>query len=356
MSTLTLQALEKRYGSTVAVNKATLEVGESEFVALLGPSGCGKTTILRMIAGFIEPTAGRVLLGSRDVTHAPPHQRNTAMVFQSYALFPHMTVAENVGFGLRMRRQQPAEIAQRSLEALRLVQLEDLAQRYPRELSGGQQQRVAVARALVVRPDAFLLDEPLSNLDAKLRQSVGLELRALQQSLGLTTVFVTHDQAEALALADRLVIMHKGEVVQVGSASEVYTRPANPFVASFLGRANLLAGRVSHEREFVTDSGVSVACDTTGLNPGDRAVLCVRPEKILIGPTASEAANSFVATRRSRTYLGANTEHVLQLTPSGMELSVHAPSGIEDGIAVFDAAGVCNVGWAPESARLLPEQ
>jgi putative spermidine/putrescine transport system ATP-binding protein len=355
MSTLSLQSLEKRYGSTAAVDKVSLEVGQSEFVALLGPSGCGKTTILRMIAGFIEPTAGRIVIGQRDVTLVPPHQRNAAMVFQSYALFPHMTVAENVGFGLRMRRLDSAEIAGRALEALRLVQLDHLAQRYPRELSGGQQQRVAVARALVVRPDIFLLDEPLSNLDAKLRQSVGLEMRALQQSLGLTTVFVTHDQAEALALADRLVIMNAGKVVQVGTPSEVYSRPANPFVANFLGRANLLAGRIAQEREFLTDAGLPIACDTTGWTPGERAVLCVRPESIVIGDGAAQASNRFVATRRSRTYQGASTEHVVQLQPSGVELSIQAPSGLEHAGPVFDGAGTCRIGWATDSARLLPE-
>jgi putative spermidine/putrescine transport system ATP-binding protein len=356
MSTLSLQALEKRYGSAApAVDRVSLEVGQSEFVALLGPSGCGKTTILRMIAGFVEPSSGRILVGDRDVTQAPPHKRNTAMVFQSYALFPHMTVAQNVGFGLSMRRTDPAEIQKRSVEALRLVQLEHLAQRYPRELSGGQQQRVAVARALIVRPDVFLLDEPLSNLDAKLRQSVGLEMRALQQSLGLTTVFVTHDQAEALSLADRLVIMNAGKVAQIGTPSEVYSNPADAFVANFLGRANLLAGRVARDREFHCDAGFSIACDTTGWPAGERAILCLRPESIVIGEPSAQSPNTFTARRRSRTYQGASTEHVVQLSPSGFELCVNAPSSLEASHPVFDAAGNCRVGWAAESARLLPE-
>ncbi|TFZ02769.1 ABC transporter ATP-binding protein [Ramlibacter henchirensis] len=355
MSTLSLQSLEKRYGAApAAVDKVSLEVGQSEFVALLGPSGCGKTTILRMIAGFVEPTSGRILVDGRDVTRAPPHKRNTAMVFQSYALFPHMTVAQNVGFGLRMRRADPAEIDRRSVEALRLVQLEHLAQRYPRELSGGQQQRVAVARALIVRPDVFLLDEPLSNLDAKLRQSVGLEMRTLQQSLGLTTVFVTHDQAEALALADRLVILSEGKVAQVGSPAEVYSKPANAFVANFLGRANLLGGRIAGDREFQSDAGISIACDTSGWSAGERAILCLRPENIVIGERSAQVRNTFTAVRRSRTYQGASTEHVVQL-PSGLELSVSAPSGIDETNPVFDATGNCRIGWAPESVRLLPE-
>lgn len=357
MSTLSLQSLEKRYpgAANAAVDKVSLEVAQSEFVALLGPSGCGKTTILRMIAGFVDPTGGRILIGDRDVTHAAPHKRNTAMVFQSYALFPHMTVAQNVGFGLRMRRANAADIEKRSVEALRMVQLDHLAQRYPRELSGGQQQRVAVARALIVRPDVFLLDEPLSNLDAKLRQSVGQEMRALQQSLGLTTVFVTHDQAEALALADRLVIMNEGRVAQSGAPSEVYDKPASAFVANFLGRANLLPGRIAHDREFQSDAGVSISCDTSGWSPGERAVLCVRPESIVIGERSTQECNTFTARQRSRTYQGASTEHVLQLSPSGLELSVHAPSGLESTSPVFDATGNCRLGWAAESARLLPE-
>jgi putative spermidine/putrescine transport system ATP-binding protein len=363
MGTLSLRALEKRYGAIAAADQVSLEVGQSEFVALLGPSGCGKTTVLRMIAGFVEPTSGRILIGDQDVTRTPPHKRNTAMVFQSYALFPHMTVAQNVGFGLRMRRLAAAEIERRSAEALRLVQLEHLAQRYPRELSGGQQQRVAVARALIVRPEVFLLDEPLSNLDAKLRQSVGLEMRALQQSLGLTTVFVTHDQAEALALADRLVIMNEGKVAQVGSPAEVYGKPASAFVANFLGRANLLAGRVARDREFQSDAGLSISCDTTGWPAGARAILCLRPENIVLGDRAARLSNSlsnplpnqFIARRRARTYQGAGTEHIVRLSPSGLELCVYAPSGLEDTTPVFDATGECRIGWAAQSARLLPE-
>jgi putative spermidine/putrescine transport system ATP-binding protein len=356
MSALSLQSIEKRYGAqATAVDKVSLEVGQSEFVALLGPSGCGKTTILRVIAGFVEPSAGRILIGEHDVTQMPPHKRNTAMVFQSYALFPHMTVAQNVGFGLRMRRTGTADIGTRTAEALRLVRLEHLAQRYPRELSGGQQQRVAVARALIVRPDVFLLDEPLSNLDAKLRQSVGLELRELQQSLGLTTVFVTHDQSEALALADRLVIMNEGKVAQVGTPSEVYSKPASAFVANFLGRANLLPGRIARDQEFEADGGLSVACDTGGWSPGARAVLCVRPESIVIGDRSALVRNTFTAHQRSRTYQGASTEHVLRLSPSGVEIAVNAPSALEAAGPVFDASGACRIGWAAESARLLPE-
>ncbi len=225
---LILQQLRRTYGATVAVDRVDLVVAEGELVALLGPSGCGKTTTLRMVAGFVAPSAGRVLVGGADVTRAPPYGRDTAMVFQGYALFPHMTVAENVGFGLEMRSVPRADRTSRVREALRLVRLEGLEERRPSQLSGGQQQRVALARALVVNPSVFLLDEPLSNLDARLRAEVRVEIRALQQRLGLTTLFVTHDQEEALTMSDRLVVMDRGRVRQTGTPQELYRAAGEP--------------------------------------------------------------------------------------------------------------------------------
>ena len=356
MATLSLRDVGKAYGSFKAVSGVSLQVEQSEFVALLGPSGCGKTTLLRMIAGFVDPTEGRILIRDKDVTHEPPHKRNTGMVFQSYALFPHMTVAQNVSFGLKMRGIAEDATAKRCLEALDMVQMGHLAARFPRELSGGQQQRVAVARALVIRPDVFLLDEPLSNLDAKLRQSVGLEMRALQQSLGLTTVFVTHDQNEALALADRLVIMNEGQIVQTGDATSLYNRPASTFVANFLGRANLLPGRVEAGAVFRTDTGLTIACDTTAHSQGDRAVLCVRPENIDLS-TGPAPANQFAARVHSQTYLGAHTETVVRLEGSATELIVHTQNRHQSpGGQVAAQPGPLRVSWAPESALLLPEQ
>ncbi|MBK3425601.1 ABC transporter ATP-binding protein, partial [Methylobacterium ajmalii] len=260
MGTLLLDGLTKRYGEATAVAGVDLDIRQGELVALLGPSGCGKTTTLRMVAGFIEPSAGRVVIGGRDVTRLPPHARDTGMVFQSYALFPHMSVADNVGFGLEMRKVGKAERDRRIAEALRLVRLDALADRLPRQLSGGQQQRVALARALVVSPAVFLLDEPLSNLDAKLRSEVGLEIRELQKRLGLTTLMVTHDQDEALAMADRLVVMEHGRVLQVGSAEDLYERPANTFVAGFVGRCNLLDGTREGADVFRLASGAAVPC------------------------------------------------------------------------------------------------
>ena len=360
MATLSLHNLQKTYGNFTAVNGVSLEVGQAEFIALLGPSGCGKTTMLRMIAGFIEPTAGRIVIGEHDVTAQPPHRRNTGMVFQSYALFPHMTVAENVSFGLRMRRLGGAAIQARSLEALRLVQLDHLAARYPRELSGGQQQRVAVARALVIQPDVFLLDEPLSNLDAKLRQSVGMEMRALQRNLGLTTVFVTHDQNEALALADLLVLMNAGNIEQSGTAAELYNRPASMFVANFLGKANLLPGRVEADSTFVADAGISVRCDTSAWKPGARAVLCLRPENVEVGAAvqADPRVNSFAGQCVQRTYLGSTTEYVVRLS-GGAEITATAPNRLTGGAhgeSPIDGSGTCAVNWDVEGALLMAEK
>ncbi|WP_083854556.1 ABC transporter ATP-binding protein, partial [Teichococcus cervicalis] len=276
MGSLVLEALNKRYGASTAVERVDLEVRQGEMVALLGPSGCGKTTTLRMVAGFIEPSAGRILIGGQDVTSRPAHARDTGMVFQSYALFPHMSVAQNVAFGLEMRKIGRAERDSRVAEALRLVRLDHLAERMPRQLSGGQQQRVALARALVVNPAVFLLDEPLSNLDAKLRGEVRMEIRALQQRLGLTTLIVTHDQEEALTMADRLVVMDRGRVRQVGTAEELYEQPADPFVAGFVGRCNLVEGRLEAPGEFRARGGALLSCDpaqaapaTPGAQPGE---------------------------------------------------------------------------------------
>src|SRR4051812_47223470 len=260
MARLELIDLSKFYGEQIAVAGVTLDVADGEFLVLLGPSGCGKTTTLRMIAGFVEPSGGAARIGGVDVTWLAPWHRNTGMVFQSYALFPHMTAIENVAFGLEMRKLAQAEIAVRAREALRLVRLEGYADRLPRQLSGGQQQRVALARALAIRPDVLLLDEPLSNLDAKLREEVRIEIRELQRQLGLTTIMVTHDQEEALTVADRLVVMADGEIRQIGSQRDLYERPADRFVAGFVGRSTFLDGRVAAPGEFESDGGLRLKC------------------------------------------------------------------------------------------------
>src|SRR5215813_7776791 len=261
MARLEIDRVSKHYGDVIAVRDLTLDVADGEFVVLLGPSGCGKTTTLRVVAGFAEPSAGSVVLGERDITRLPPWKRNAGLVFQNYALFPHLTVAQNVAFGLEMRKVAPAESASRIGDVLRLVRLEHLAGRLPRQLSGGQQQRVALARALVFRPDVLLLDEPLSNLDAKLRQDVRVEIRELQRKLGLTTVMVTHDQEEALTMADRLVVMNEGRIRQVGSQQDLYERPAEKFVADFVGRSTFIDGRMDGPGRFVSAGGLVVACE-----------------------------------------------------------------------------------------------
>ena len=258
MARLDIASLAKRYGDFYAVRDVTLSVADGEFLVLLGPSGCGKTTTLRMVAGFIEPTSGTVRLGGTDVTLLPPWKRNAGMVFQSYALFPHLSVAQNVAFGLEMRKLPRADIERRVEEVLALVRLQGYGGRLPRQLSGGQQQRVALARALAIRPDVLLLDEPLSNLDAKLRQEVRVEIRELQRQLGLTTVMVTHDQEEALTMADRLVVMNEGQVRQVGSQRDLYERPSDRFVAGFVGRSTFLAGTVEAPGRFRSDGGLSL--------------------------------------------------------------------------------------------------
>jgi putative spermidine/putrescine transport system ATP-binding protein/spermidine/putrescine transport system ATP-binding protein len=243
VSSVQLNDIVKRFGSFTAVEKTSLTIPEGAFVTLLGPSGCGKTTTLRMIAGLLDPTEGEIVIGGRRVNDVPIHKRNLGLVFQNYALFPHKTVAENVAFGLRYRDVARPEIARRVQEALDLVQLPDMGGRYPRALSGGQQQRIALARAIVIEPEVLLLDEPLSALDANLREDMRVELKRIQERIGVTTVFVTHDQSEALAMSDRIVVMSDGRVEQVGAPEEVYTTPASEFVARFLGASNILDGR-----------------------------------------------------------------------------------------------------------------
>ncbi len=258
MAFLELEKLTKTFGAHNAVDGLTLSVEKGEFVALLGPSGCGKTTTLQMIAGFVEPTSGAIRLGGRDLLAIKPAKRGLGIVFQSYALFPHMTVAENVGFGLEMQGVAAAERKTRVAETLELVGLGAFASRFPRQMSGGQQQRVALARALVIRPQILLLDEPLSNLDAKLREGMQIELRQIQRTVGTTTILVTHDQAEAMALSDRIVVMNQGKAEQIGPPHEAYERPATPFVANFLGKTNLVDGNsVRPERISFAASGLA---------------------------------------------------------------------------------------------------
>ncbi len=348
MSSVSLQSISKSYGTHRAVSDVTLEIAQGEFLVLLGPSGCGKTTTLRMIAGFVEPTAGRILFGNRDVTLLPPYKRNTGLVFQGYALFPHLTVFENVAFGLRMRKLDGAAVERRARDALRLVRLEGLAERMPRQLSGGQQQRVALARALAIEPEILLLDEPLSNLDAKLREEVRVEIRQLQRRLGLTTVMVTHDQEEALSVADRLAVMSNGEVQQIGTQRELYNAPANRFVASFIGRTNFFAGAMAGPQRFRTESGLDISV-ATGAAP--ERLLAIRPERVRLGKP-NHAANSFAGTIEFVSYLGANTEYVVRLA-SGDAVMVEVHNERAESTEPFTVGSPTNVAWDPDACQLI---
>jgi putative spermidine/putrescine transport system ATP-binding protein len=347
MARLDIDKLVKRYGDFHAVKDVSLSVADGEFLVLLGPSGCGKTTTLRMVAGLIEPTAGQVKLGGKDVTLLPPWKRNTGMVFQSYALFPHLTVAQNVAFGLEMRKLPKADIDKRVEEALALVRLAGFGARLPRQLSGGQQQRVALARALAIRPDILLLDEPLSNLDAKLRQEVRVEIRELQKQLGLTTVMVTHDQEEALTMADRLVVMNEGSVHQVGTQRDLYERPADRFVAGFVGRTTFLAGTVESGR-FRTDGGLDLAIAEGA--PG-KAALSLRPERLEIAPQPLGLDNDLSGTVEFVSYLGAQIDIHVRLSPADRLVVQIANRG---GFAP-EVGQTVHVGWRAPAGQVFRE-
>jgi putative spermidine/putrescine transport system ATP-binding protein len=348
MARLQLTDLSKHYGDQIAVAGATLDVADGEFLVLLGPSGCGKTTTLRMIAGFVEPSGGRATIGGIDVTYLPPWRRNTGMVFQSYALFPHMTVAENVAFGLEMRKISKLEIASRTKEVLRMVRLDGYAERLPRQLSGGQQQRVALARALAVRPDVLLLDEPLSNLDAKLREEVRIEIRELQRQLGLTTIMVTHDQEEALTVADRLVVMADGEIRQIGSQRDLYERPADRFVAAFVGRSTFLDGRVSTPGQFETAGGLSLQCRDDAV-PG-AAVLALRPERLSLD--AGTQDNRLSGRVEFVSYLGAVLQLHVRLSPADRVVVQLANRGA----AIPNVGDAVEVSWRRDAGMIFALQ
>jgi spermidine/putrescine ABC transporter ATP-binding subunit len=302
-----LRGCTREYGALRAVDALDLAVPEGEFLSLLGPSGCGKTTTLNLIAGFVEPTAGRILIDGEDVTGRPPHLRGLGVVFQSYALFPHLTVFENVAFGLRERRVPAGAIAQRVREALALVHLEGRERQRPAQLSGGMQQRVALARALVYRPRVLLLDEPLAALDKRLREEMRDELRAIQRAVGITTVFVTHDQAEALGLSDRIAVMRAGRIEQLGAPREIYERPATRFVADFIGASTVLRGRaVAADRVEVAPGAILQLAAARALVAGAEVDLAIRPERVRLAP--APGANVVEARIEGLVYQGAQTE------------------------------------------------
>jgi putative spermidine/putrescine transport system ATP-binding protein len=283
---LSIQGVRKSFGPTTVVQDFNLDVGTGEFVSFLGPSGCGKTTVLRMVAGFEEPTSGAIVIGGKDVTRLKPNQRNIGMVFQAYALFPNLTVAQNIAFGLKVAGMPKADADKRVAEMLNLIKLPQFGDRYPYQLSGGQQQRVALARAIAPKPKLLLLDEPLSALDAKVRVSLRDEIRAIQKELGITTVFVTHDQEEALSISDRIVVMYGGKAEQVGTPFEIYNRPATKFVANFVGTLNVLEGTVTDPATGAVQVGansVLLKGKLNGSKAGDTLSLALRPEAISLG-------------------------------------------------------------------------
>jgi iron(III) transport system ATP-binding protein len=315
---ITIRQVVKRFGAVIAVDRADLAVADGELFTLLGPSGCGKTTLLRLLAGFYQPDAGEIRFGDRVVSGLRPYERNIGMVFQNYALWPHMTVTANVAYGLKLRKLARAEIAARLAEGLRKVNLSGLESRYPGQLSGGQQQRVALARALVLNPDILLLDEPLSNLDAKIRVQVRAEIRKLQQELGITTIYVTHDQEEALSLSDRVAVMKDGRVLQVGAPKELYERPRTRFVADFVGTNNLVPGRVSARAgaELVVDTAVGQLRAVPSGPVGDRCVLAIRPENVAIAVGSPSNGGNVVRGRVSFVaYLGSALRYDVEVGP-----------------------------------------
>jgi iron(III) transport system ATP-binding protein len=328
MTSVRLENISKHFGTVVALHETDLDVAAGELFFLLGPSGCGKSTLLRLVAGLHEPTSGRIFFNDDDVTQLSTERRNAVMCFQSYALWPHMTVRENVRFGLEVHRVPRAEQDRRVSEVLALVQMDALAGRKPNELSGGQQQRVALARALVVRPRCLLLDEPLSNLDAKLRLEMRTEIRRICRQAGLTAIYVTHDQKEALSIADRIAILNAGRVEQIGKPQEIYLRPKNRFIANFMGETNFLPGTIverNNGRVVVETAAGRVASsiDSIAASSGTKVTVAIRPEVIHLGDAPADALNRFEGAVHDTQYLGEVAQHQLNLAPGDVTLKVY---------------------------------
>ncbi len=345
-----LRDMVKRFGTLEAVSHVSLDIQDGELFTLLGPSGCGKTTILRLIGGFHKPDGGEIYFGGREVSAIPPYERNIGMVFQNYALWPHMTIFDNVAYGLKIKKTPRAQMEERVNRALYLVHLTGLEKRYPGQLSGGQQQRVALARALAIHPRLLLLDEPLSNLDAALRQEMAREIRILQQSGGITTIMVTHDQTEAMALADRLVVMHEGCVQQIGTPEQVHSSPANPFVARFIGGSNIVAGRLNNGRLALAD-GMAFALANGYADKGP-ATLAVLPDSMRLVPPGCGLVDGEVELC---TWLGAVVEHAVRISPNLTLLARGAGLGA-DATRRHTAGTRVALRWEAEDERLFDAQ
>jgi spermidine/putrescine transport system ATP-binding protein len=341
-----LARVTKRFDDVVAVDEVSLEIPPGSFFALLGPSGCGKTTSLRMIGGFEEPSEGTIYLGDRDVTGLPPYKRDVNTVFQSYALFPHLTIHENVAFGLKRRGVRGADLQARVAEALELVALTGLERRKPRQLSGGQQQRVALARALVNRPRVLLLDEPLGALDLKLRKQMQLELKRIQHEVGITFVHVTHDQEEAMTMADAIAVMHAGKIEQLGTPAELYESPRTTFVASFLGICNLMSGTVQDRETVRLADGTTIRVPDLGGRRGEVSV-GVRPEKVRLG---GQEANVVRGEVRESAYIGVSTQHIVDTPVGPVTLYVQ---NTEAGAASAHAGQHVTLSWSPDATFVV---
>ncbi len=346
----------KRYGDFTALKRISLSIADNEFFTLLGPSGCGKTTLLRMIAGFEDVTEGAIFLFGDEIETLPPHKRPVNTVFQNYALFPHMTVQENVGFGLEMLGRSRAEARARAGEMLEMVQLSQFAARKPAQLSGGQQQRVALARALAPQPKVLLLDEPLSALDLKLRKAMQLELKHLQRDTGITFIFVTHDQEEALTMSDRIAVMSAGEVQQLGTARDIYERPRNMFVADFIGETNLLevhVDRIAEGRALChLGGGHALSCDAVdGVGVGARVHLSVRPERLALS-AAAQGDESLAGTVREHVFVGTDITTLVDLA-GGISLRVRSANSARASAQMFEPGAAVHVTMEQGAGRLL---
>ena len=352
MSAIRFEGVTKRFGEAVAVDDLNLEVEKGEFFSLLGPSGCGKTTTLRMVAGFEQPSEGRIFLEGDPVETVPPYERNVNTVFQSYALFEHLNIEDNVAFGLKRRKIDKAEIRTRVAEALELVQLRERDTARPRELSGGQKQRVALARALVNRPSVLLLDEPLGALDLKLRKQMQVELKGIQREVGITFLYVTHDQEEALAMSDRIAVMQDGEIQQYGSPEDIYEHPVGPFVAGFIGVSNLLPGVAENGGVRLAGGACCEAQVPDECAEGTDVQLSVRPEKLVIDEL-EEGMVSVEGTIVERVYVGTSTQIIVEISPGVTLVALEQNFSRARSDDRWEIGNRVEVGWHPEHALVL---
>lgn len=349
--------LVKEFPEHIAVNKINMDIRQGEFLTLLGPSGCGKTTTLRMIAGFEEPTSGSILLDGQHVEHTPPHQRNVNMVFQNYALFPHMNIFDNIAFGLTMKRMAKDKIRQKVTEALSLVQLDGYSHRKPDQLSGGQKQRVAIARAIVNSPKVLLLDEPMGALDLRLRKQMQIELKRLQKKLGITFIYVTHDQEEALTMSDRIAVMNSGFIEQIGNPDEIYEHPETRFVAGFIGETNLFAGKVtSVEGKYaVMDIGIgSVPVINRNLSIGEDAYIAVRPERLQFSHSAEGQPFALQGLYKEQIYVGSQLKTIVKMS-NNMEVVINESIGCSPHEVLQKDKDIF-LSWNPEHAVVVKDR